>query len=89
VPGTAHVLRVNLQFPIMKVKASPKPSEMEVKGIVLSQRGVSVPKQCSYTRRLRAERRVFARKIFHVPRDAAYGRKWLRGRDVQVMIFIK
>jgi len=24
-----------------------------------------------------------------VPRDAAYGRKWLRGRDVQVMIFIK
>ena len=30
-------LRVNLQFPIMEVKASPKPSQMEAKGIVLSQ----------------------------------------------------
>jgi len=26
VPGTAHVLRVSLHFPIMEVKASPKPS---------------------------------------------------------------
>ena len=28
-PGTAHVLRVSLQFPIMEVKASPKPSRMD------------------------------------------------------------
>jgi len=49
----------------MEVKASPKPSQMEVKGIVLSQRGI------------------------RMPRDAAYGRKWLRGRNVQAMIFIK
>jgi hypothetical protein len=40
VPGTAHVLRVSLYFPIMEVKASPKPSQMEAKGIVLSQRGI-------------------------------------------------
>ncbi len=39
VPGTAHVLRVSLHLRIMKVKASPKPSLMEAKGIVLSQRG--------------------------------------------------
>jgi len=36
VPGTAHVLRVSLQFSIIEVKASPKPSQMEAKGIVLS-----------------------------------------------------
>ena len=36
-PGTAHVLRVSLHFPIMEVKASPKSSQMEAKGIVLSQ----------------------------------------------------
>ncbi len=40
VPGTAHVLRVSLQFPTTEVKASPKPSQMEAKGIVLSQRGI-------------------------------------------------
>ena len=47
VPGTAHVLRVSLQFLIMEVKASPKPSQMEAKGIVLSQRGypVAVPRK--------------------------------------------
>jgi hypothetical protein len=37
VPGTAHVLRVSLYLPIVEVKASPKPSQMEAKGIVLSQ----------------------------------------------------
>ena len=41
-PGTAHVLKVSLQFPIVEVKASPKPSQMEAKGIVLSQRGYLV-----------------------------------------------
>jgi len=35
VPGTAHVLRVSLYAPVMEVKASPKPSQMEAKGIVL------------------------------------------------------
>ena len=33
-------LRVSLYFSIMEVKASPKPSQMEAKGIVLSQRGI-------------------------------------------------
>jgi len=102
VPGTAHVLRVSLYLPIVEVKASPKPIQMEAKGIVLSQRGYPVTvlrkavaplrrsntkargdeqkssqacicgtslqhkvkssihyKQCPYTRRLRAETRVF------------------------------
>jgi len=40
VPGTAHVLRVSLQFPIMEVKASPKPSQMEAKGVAVLQRGI-------------------------------------------------
>jgi len=40
VPGTAHALRVSLQFPIMEVKASPKPSQMEAKGVAVLQRGI-------------------------------------------------
>ncbi len=32
-------LRVSLKLSNMEVKASPKPSQMEAKGIVLSQRG--------------------------------------------------
>jgi hypothetical protein len=40
VPGTAHVLRLSLQFPIMEVKASPKPSQMEAKGVAVLQRGI-------------------------------------------------
>ena len=40
VPGTAHVLRVSLYLPIMEVKASPKPSQMEAKGVAVLQRGI-------------------------------------------------
>ena len=41
-PGTAHVLRVSLYLSIMEVKGSPKPSQMEAKGVAVLQRGVSV-----------------------------------------------
>ncbi len=39
-PGTAHVLRVSLYLSIMEVKASPKPSQMEAKGVAVLQRGI-------------------------------------------------
>ena len=42
VPGTAHIIRVSLYFSIMEVKGSPKPSQMEAKGVAVLQRGVSV-----------------------------------------------
>ncbi|MEA1992146.1 MAG: hypothetical protein U9N58_08140 [Thermodesulfobacteriota bacterium] len=47
VPGTAHVLRVSLQFPIMEVKASPKPGPDGGKGhsVITTVYPVTVPRK--------------------------------------------
>ena len=76
-------LKVSQSYHVVVTLASLRPSQMEAKGVAVLQRGIGdgASEGSSSARILGIhvlKDMCLPREVFHAPRDAACGRKWLR-----------